>query len=202
MTLLNILICKSRQNSSCKYLFYLNRMRIIIKSRNIYSYIIISFHSSAQFLEDARNVLGVPEWMLSIDSRKIKPLHNGACVQMLMHFKGPIAHQMELDLSRLIASGKLESPTLNIVGYHNSKRKKALSYRTCGVRDPNEKPSKWICSKSGRLEGNIDTFYGTFYNFVWISLENRFIFQSNHGRKYESSIGFVAALLILTRAIY
>lgn len=84
-------------------------------------------------------MLGVPEWMLSIDSRKIKNLHNGACVQMLMHFKGPIAHQLEIDVSRLIASGRLESPTLKIFGYVDKKRKKALSYRACGVRDPNEK---------------------------------------------------------------
>ncbi|XP_023244895.1 uncharacterized protein LOC106647898 [Copidosoma floridanum] len=43
---------------------------------------------AAQFLEDVRQVMGIPEWMLSIDSRKTKILHNGACVQFLMHFKG------------------------------------------------------------------------------------------------------------------
>lgn len=110
----------------------------------LFTIAIIQFliYSSAQFLEDARGVLGVPEWMLSIDSRKIKTLHNGACVQMLMHFKGPLAHQLEIDLSRLIASGRLDAPTLTIHGYVNAKRKKTLSYRACGVRDPNEKPSK------------------------------------------------------------
>lgn len=94
-------------------------------------------------MEDVRHVMGLPEWMLSIDSRKITVLHNGACVQMLIHFKGPLAHQMDLDLSRLIASGRLDSPTLSIGGYANPKRKKTLSYRTCGVRDPNEKNSKY-----------------------------------------------------------
>lgn len=93
---------------------------------------------SAQFLEEVRQVMGVPEWMLSVDSRKITILHNGACVQMLIHFKGPLAHQMELDLSRLIAGGRLEAPTLYIAGYQ-PKRKKMLAYRVCGVRDPNEK---------------------------------------------------------------
>lgn len=83
--------------------------------------------------------MGLPEWMLSVDSRKITTLHNGACVQILMHFKGPLAHQMELDLSRLIASGRLDTPTLNTVGYTDPKRKKTLAYRSCGVRDPNEK---------------------------------------------------------------
>lgn len=82
--------------------------------------------------------MGIPEWMLGIDSRKITILHNGGCIQMLIHFKGPLAHQMELDLSRLIASGRLDAPTLNIVGYSNQKRKKTLSYRTCGSRDPND----------------------------------------------------------------
>lgn len=97
---------------------------------------------SAQFLEEVRQVMGVPEWFLSVDSRKITLLHSGACVQMLVHFKGPLAHQMELDLSRLIAGGKLDSPTLNIHGYVEKKRKKLLAYRVCGVRDPNEKSGK------------------------------------------------------------
>lgn len=86
--------------------------------------------------------MGVPEWFLSVDSRKITILHSGACVQMLIHFKGPLAHQMELDLSRLIAGGRLDSPTLNIVGYAIPKRRKVLAYRVCGVRDPNEKSGK------------------------------------------------------------
>lgn len=46
---------------------------------------------------------------------------------------------MELDLSRLISGGKLDTATLNIVGYAMPKRKKVLAYRVCGVRDPNEK---------------------------------------------------------------
>lgn len=87
--------------------------------------------------------MGIPEWMLGIDSRKITILHNGGCIQMLMHFKGPLAHQMELDLSRLIASGRLDAPTLNVVGYTNQKRKKTLSYRTCGSRDPNDESSTY-----------------------------------------------------------
>ncbi|XP_055314851.1 uncharacterized protein LOC129575370 isoform X3 [Sitodiplosis mosellana] len=96
----------------------------------------------AQFMEEVRQVMGVPEWFLSVDSRKITLLHGGACVQMLIHFKGPLAHQMELDLSRLIAGGKLDSPTLNIHGYASTKRKKVLAYRVCGVRDPNEKSGR------------------------------------------------------------
>lgn len=42
----------------------------------------------SQFLSDVREVLGVPEWMMTIDNRKTKILHNGMCVQLLFHFKG------------------------------------------------------------------------------------------------------------------
>ena len=42
----------------------------------------------ALFLDDVRQVMGIPEWMLSIDGRKTKILHNGGCIQFLMHFKG------------------------------------------------------------------------------------------------------------------
>jgi hypothetical protein len=85
--------------------------------------------------------MGLPEWFLHIDSRTTQILHGGACVAFKVHFKGPKAHQMEQDFSRLIASGRLEEPTLYIPGYINPKRKKTLSYRTCSVRDPNDKNS-------------------------------------------------------------
>jgi len=42
-------------------------------------------------------------------------------------------------MSKLIAAGRLEEPSLSIPGYVNQKRKVSISYRTCGVRDPNEK---------------------------------------------------------------
>lgn len=51
--------------------------------------------NSAQFLEDVRNVMGIPEWFLEVDSRKTKLLYNNACVQMLIHFKGPSAARLE-----------------------------------------------------------------------------------------------------------
>uniref|UniRef100_A0A182IXP5 Superoxide dismutase copper/zinc binding domain-containing protein n=1 Tax=Anopheles atroparvus TaxID=41427 RepID=A0A182IXP5_ANOAO len=98
----------------------------------------------AQFLEDVRHVMGLPEWMLAIDSRSTKTLHNDACIQMIVHFKGPSAHRIEQDFSRLLAVGRLDSPSIYIPGYDNSKRRKMLSYRTCGVRDPNESSSKKV----------------------------------------------------------
>lgn len=101
-------------------------------------------------MEDVRHVMGLPEWMLSIDSRRTKTLHNGACIQMLVHFKGGQAHRIEKDLTRLIASGRLSDPSIAIPGYVDQKRKQTLSYRTCGVRDPNEKSK----SKNNRFFGS------------------------------------------------
>ncbi|KAJ8944218.1 hypothetical protein NQ318_014580 [Aromia moschata] len=97
----------------------------------------------AQFIEDVSAVMGIPEWFLTVDSRKTKNLHNNACVQLLLHFKGPIAGKLEQDFSRLLSIGKLEAPSLYIPGYINEKRKSKISYKQCGVRDPNEK-SKYI----------------------------------------------------------
>lgn len=105
---------------------------------------------SAQFMEDVRHVMGLPEWMLSIDSRRTKTLHNGACIQMLVHFKGGQAHRIEKDLTILIASGRLSDPSIAIPGYVDQKRKQTLSYRACGVRDPNEKSK----SKKNRFFGS------------------------------------------------
>ncbi|KAK9881797.1 hypothetical protein WA026_017312 [Henosepilachna vigintioctopunctata] len=92
----------------------------------------------AQFIGDIREVMGIPEWFITIDSRKTKVLHNNACVQLLLHFKGPIASKLEKDFNRLLSLGRLESPSLYIPGYINEKRKTKISYKQCGVRDPNE----------------------------------------------------------------
>lgn len=97
----------------------------------------------SQFIEDVRDVLGVPEWMLTVDSRKTKALYSGTCIQFLLHFKGPIAHQIEQDFSRLMNSGKLASPSLFVPGYTvTTKRKSTIPYKLCGSTDPAEKKSK------------------------------------------------------------
>jgi hypothetical protein len=56
----------------------------------MYHAVVISttFHSRAQFIEDVREVMGLPEWMLTVDSRKTRTLHSGTCIQFLLHFKG------------------------------------------------------------------------------------------------------------------
>lgn len=45
-------------------------------------------YETTNFFEAVRNVMGVPDWMITVDSRKTKILHNGACIQYLVHFKG------------------------------------------------------------------------------------------------------------------
>lgn len=39
----------------------------------------------------------------------------------------------------MLASGRLDEPSLYIPGYTNSKRKVTIPYKACGVRDPHEK---------------------------------------------------------------
>lgn len=102
----------------------------------------------AQFLEDVRKVMGIPEWMLSIDSRKTKILHNGACIQFLLHFRGPIANKLEQDFSKLMSTGRLDAPSLFVPGYVPTKRKATLGHRQCGTRDPNDKGFSFIRNAS------------------------------------------------------
>lgn len=104
------------------------------------------FNFRAQFIEDIREVMGIPEWFLNVDSRRTKSLHNNACVQLLLHFKGPIASKLEQDFNRLLLVGKLDAPSLYIPGFIDEKRKYNISYKLCGGTDPNEK-SKW-CFKA------------------------------------------------------
>lgn len=100
------------------------------------------FHSlyfRAQFISDIREVMGIPDWFLTVDSRKTKFLYSHACVQLLVHFKGPIAAKLEQDFNRLMSIGRLEAPSLYIPGFINEKRKSKISYKLCGGIDPNEK---------------------------------------------------------------
>ena len=68
----------------------------------------------AQFLEELRSVMGIPEWMLDVDARKTKELHGGQCIQMIIHFKGPIAHRLELVCS-LFRKDFISNQTIYII---------------------------------------------------------------------------------------
>ncbi|XP_044594717.1 uncharacterized protein LOC123272119 isoform X2 [Cotesia glomerata] len=92
----------------------------------------------SQFLDEVRQVMGIPEWMLSIDKRKTKKLHDGACIQFLLHFRGPIANKLEMDFSHLISTGRLIAPSLPAAERGYPKRKNTLGFRQCGIRDSKE----------------------------------------------------------------
>ena len=108
--------------------------------------------------------MGIPEWMLDVDARTTKELHGGSCIQMVIHFKGPIAHRLELDMSRLIAAGRLDAPSLYIPGYVNTKRKATISYRTCGVRDANEKRKFYTPKTIQREKENLTFRFNSYFH--------------------------------------
>ncbi|XP_017889745.1 uncharacterized protein LOC108630767 [Ceratina calcarata] len=120
----------------------------------------------AQFLEDIRKIMGIPDWMLSIDNRKTKTLHNGACIQFLLHFKGPITSKLEQDFNKLLSTGKLEAPSLYIPGYVPTKRKATVGYRQCGNHDPHEKNFK------NSFRSNASTLYPKFSFIIFSILIN------------------------------
>ncbi|XP_022827312.1 uncharacterized protein LOC111357026 isoform X1 [Spodoptera litura] len=107
------------------------------------------------FLEDMRRVMGVPEWMMSLDARRTRTLHGGSCIQLLLHFTGPHANRLELDFTKLLASGRLDSPTIFIPGYVNTKRKKTISYRQCGTTDPNDRKKNSYFFSSNRSSATV-----------------------------------------------
>ncbi|CAG9760751.1 unnamed protein product [Ceutorhynchus assimilis] len=123
----------------------------------------------AQFIEDIREVMGIPEWFLTVDTRKTKNLHTNDCVQLLLHFKGPIATKLEQDFNRLLTIGRLESPSLYIPGYTNEKRKSKIPYKLCGVRDPNEKTSRKTTFLF-QYSGTTSTHHHLKYATVFVSL--------------------------------
>ncbi|XP_050528218.1 uncharacterized protein LOC126898318 [Daktulosphaira vitifoliae] len=88
---------------------------------------------TSNFFESVRNVMGVPDWMLTVDSRKTKILHNGACIQYLVHFKGAIANELEFDFSKLLSTGQLQSQSLKIPGYYPINNKLKIPYQSCPV---------------------------------------------------------------------
>ncbi|BES96735.1 Copper/zinc superoxide dismutase (SODC) [Nesidiocoris tenuis] len=97
----------------------------------------------SQFLDDVRNIMGVPDWFLTVDSRKTNLLYNGACIQLLIHFKGPQANKLEQDFSRLLTTGKLPQQSLYNPGYTPpAKRVTTSSYQLCPSRDSTEMKKK------------------------------------------------------------
>jgi hypothetical protein len=91
---------------------------------------------SSEFIEDVRRVLGVPEWMLLVDTRHTRNIQNDRCVQFKVHFYGPVATRIEQDLSQLLTRGQLDSPTIQVHGSHvDPKRSKTIPYHVCDESD-------------------------------------------------------------------
>ena len=109
---------------------------------DIIKYAVIKTTSSfnlANFMEEVQGVMGVPEWYLFTDARETKILHEGRCLQILLHFRGPHASKLEQDFTRLLRTGEQSTPSLQIPGYFPpARRKTKLGYRECGSRGINK----------------------------------------------------------------
>lgn len=131
--------------------------------------------------------MGIPEWMLTVDSRQTKILHNNACIQILLHFKGAIANQLEQDFSKLISIGRLDAPTLYIPGYIDTKRKAKLSYKQCGMRDPNERSNQIL------YKYNISLFIKYFY---FLGPRKSWFGTGSCGKIYPTEFSIVLTILM------
>ena len=105
----------------------------------------LSGFNLAQFMEEVQTVMGVPDWFLFTDSRETKQLHDGKCLQILLHFRGPHANKLEQDFSRLLRTGHLEKPSLDIPGYiPGPETRQKLPYRECGTKTKVERTQSII----------------------------------------------------------
>lgn len=119
-------------------------------------------YETTHFFEAVRAATGAPDWMITVDSRKTKILHNGACIQYLVHFKGTfyhnfigysnfnfffdlgaIANELESDFSKLLAVGYLHEQTLKISGYYPTNVKLKIPYQGCPVYNKKLASSKF-----------------------------------------------------------
>lgn len=65
----------------------------------------------AKFIEQMRSLLGAAEWLMVPELKATKPVANGECVQMTIHFYGQKAHQMQVELNNLISLGTVRRST-------------------------------------------------------------------------------------------
>lgn len=65
----------------------------------------------ARFVEQMRSLLGAADWLMVPELRATKPVANGECVQMTIHFYGQKAHQMQVELNNLITLGTVRKTT-------------------------------------------------------------------------------------------
>eukprot|EP00088_Acartia_fossae_P008310 TRINITY_DN13961_c0_g1_i3.p1 TRINITY_DN13961_c0_g1~~TRINITY_DN13961_c0_g1_i3.p1 ORF type:complete len:285 (+),score=52.87 TRINITY_DN13961_c0_g1_i3:1-855(+) len=125
--------------------------------KDIIKYVVVKTGNKfnlAQFMEDVQGVMGVPEWYLFPDARETKLLHEGRCLQVLLHFRGPHANKIEQDFSRLLRTGRLDTPSLLIPGYVPPvERKTELGYRECSSRGINNRNPNYSDYNSAAVGG-------------------------------------------------
>ena len=65
----------------------------------------------SRFVEQMRSLLGAADWIIVPELKATKPVANGECVQMTIHFYGQRAHQMQIELNNLITLGTVRKST-------------------------------------------------------------------------------------------
>ena len=127
-----------------------------------------------QFMEEVQTVMGVPDWFLFTDSRETKQLHEGKCLQILLHFRGPHANKLEQDFSRLLRTGHLDGPSLDIPGYIPPRaNRKKLPYRECGTKSSLEKNRELqFGSVLGSSSGTGGSCLAVLLLSAWVTLTN------------------------------
>ncbi|XP_063857020.1 uncharacterized protein LOC135116131 [Scylla paramamosain] len=81
---------------------------------------------------DMREVLGASKWFLAADLQTVTLSSDQQCVTFVVHFMGPSAGRLELDLSRVLAGRNLDPPPSSSGACPDPDRPKKLPYRTCG----------------------------------------------------------------------
>ncbi|KAI5714037.1 hypothetical protein M8J76_009978 [Diaphorina citri] len=123
---------------------------------------------TSEFISDVRDALAVAEWIITVDSRKTKILHDGTCVQFLVHFKGPDANNLELLFSRLMDVGRVDLP--RTATSQESRLKKPFGYQNCnaddGKPDNDRGKKKSYFDLSSFSRGSTTISYGTLLQFI------------------------------------
>lgn len=70
-------------------------LSLLIRERDFHTFI-LKLYFRAQYLSEVRTIMGIPDWFLEVDSRKTQNLYENACIQILIHFRGPNAHHLEI----------------------------------------------------------------------------------------------------------
>uniref|UniRef100_T1J9S4 Uncharacterized protein n=1 Tax=Strigamia maritima TaxID=126957 RepID=T1J9S4_STRMM len=85
------------------------------------------YFSSALFMTQARETLGIPPWMMFADAKKTKTVVEGACVQLTVHFRGHDIQWIQEIFTDLLSNGYVSRYTPAPL----DKNKPRFGYRIC-----------------------------------------------------------------------